>query len=366
LYPLIEKIIGEIIKTLELKKSCLLFFNKAQMGWYFEQMLFNNINNTNIFHGFYIDNIIQIKTIFKKEKINKLDKNLNTLFYFSFSNVKRYDGVIYIAETQSVIFIQASFFKTKNKLKEYNNKNLSEDIEKINNNFFKVNEISPKKYYLVFILEKSNYYGIIENLKTLEIFNSYNYCYYDLLNDEIIYENNKLKEIEYQPLNINKEEDKIGIIFFKDINFKQIKDNKIEYKPGYYYVEKEMNLYNFLNETCFEYEDFIDEIFKDKNIYSNYILTNFFNSYFSICHVDKTNNSHYKERIVIALNDSNLLVGRYNDLENSNIIKYKWQEWSKNILGHSKKILNENQEKNLFNVTGFFVFENKKILNKNF
>ena len=336
------------------------------MGWYFEQMLFNNINNTNIFHGFYIDNIIQIKTIFKKEKINKLDKNLNTLFYFSFSNVKRYDGVIYIAETQSVIFIQASIFKTKNKLKEYNNKNLSEDIEKINNNFFKVNEISPKKYYLVFILEKSNYYGIIKNLKTLEIFNSYNYCYYDLLNDEIIYENNKLKEIEYQPLNINKEEDKIGIIFFKDINFKQIKDNKIEYKPGYYYVEKEMNLYNFLNETCFEYEDFIDEIFKDKNIYSNYILTNFFNSYFSICHVDKTNNSHYKERIVIALNDSNLLVGRSNDLENSNIIKYKWQEWSKNILGHSKKILNENQEKNLFNVTGFFVFENKKILNKNF
>ena len=127
-----------------------------------------------------------------------------------------------------------------------------------------------------------------------------------------------------------------------------------------------MNLYNFLNEPCFEYEDFIDEIFKDKNIYSNYILTNFFNSYFSIFHVDKTNNSHLKERIVIALNDSNLLVGRSNDLKNSNIIKYKWQEWSKNILGHSKKILNENQEKNLFNVTGFFVFENKKILNKNF
>ena len=363
LYPLIEKIIEEIIKTLELKKSCLLFFNRAQMDWYYEQMLFNNINNTNIFLGLYIDNIIQIKTIFKKEKIDKLDKKLNTLFYFSFSNVKRYDGVIYIGETQSVIFIQASIFKTKNKLKEYNNKNLSEDIEKINNNFFKVNEISPKKYYLVFVLEKSNYYGNFEYIKTFEIFNYYNYCYYDLQNDEIIYENNILKEIEYQPLNINEEEDKIGIIFFKDKNFKQIKDDKIEYKPGYYYIEKEMNLYNFVNETCFEYEDFIDEIFKNKNIYSNYILTNFFNFYISICHVDKINNSHSKGRIVIALNESNLLFGISNDLENSNNIKYKWQEWSKNILGPSMKILNENQEKNLFNVIGFFVFENKKILN---
>ena len=124
-----------------------------------------------------------------------------------------------------------------------------------------------------------------------------------------------------------------------------------------------MNLYNFVNETCFEYEDFIDEIFKNKNIYSNYILTNFFNFYISICHVDKINNSHSKGRIVIALNESNLLFGISNDLENSNNIKYKWQEWSKNILGPSMKILNENQEKNLFNVTGFFVFENKKILN---
>ena len=362
LYPLIEIIIEEIIKTEELKKSCLLYFNIAHIGWHFEQMFFNKINNTNIFLNFYIDNIIQIKTIFKKEKIDNFDKRLNTLFHFSFSNVKRYDGVIYLAETESIIFIQASIYKT-NKLEEYDTKNLSDDINKINNNFFKVNEINPKKYFLVFVLENNNYYGNNYNIKTLEKFNSFNFCYYNILKDELIYENKNLKEIDYQPFNfIEEEEENNGIIFFKNKNFEKLKDENIEYKPGYYYVEKGMDLFSFVSETCFEYENFLEEISKNKNFYSNYKLKNFFKSYFSVCHVEKLNNTHSESRIVIALKDSDLLFGNSIKIKNGDI-KYQWQEWSNELLGSSKKMLNEKKEKELLEIPGFFVFEKKKKLN---
>ena len=325
-------------------------------------MFFNKINNTNIFLNFYIDNIIQIKTIFKKEKIDNFDKRLNTLFHFSFSNVKRYDGVIYLAETESIIFIQASIYKT-NKLEEYDTKNLSDDINKINNNFFKVNEINPKKYFLVFVLENNNYYGNNYNIKTLEKFNSFNFCYYNILKDELIYENKNLKEIDYQPFNfIEEEEENNGIIFFKNKNFEKLKDENIEYKPGYYYVEKGMDLFSFVSETCFEYENFLEEISKNKNFYSNYKLKNFFKSYFSVCHVEKLNNTHSESRIVIALKDSELLFGNSIKIKNGDI-KYQWQEWSNELLGSSKKMLNEKKEKELLEITGFFVFENKKKLN---
>ena len=124
-----------------------------------------------------------------------------------------------------------------------------------------------------------------------------------------------------------------------------------------------MDLFNFVSETCFEYENFLEEISKNKNFYSNYKLKNFFKSYLSVCHVEKLNNSHSESRIVIVLKDSNLLFGNSIKIKNSDDIKYQWQEWSNELLGSSKKMLNEKKEKELLEITGFFVFENKKKLN---
>ena len=117
LFPLVEIIIDEMIDSKELKDSSQGLLNEAQRGWYFKHLFFNSIKNKNVFLNFYIENIILIKTIFKKQKIENFDKKANTLFCFTISNAQRYDGLIYIAEEGYAIFLQASIQKKKKKIR---------------------------------------------------------------------------------------------------------------------------------------------------------------------------------------------------------------------------------------------------------
>ena len=216
LFPLVGIVIDEIIKSKELKKASLGRLNESQREWYFKHLLFDKIKNSNCLFKLYIENIIQIKSAFNKEKIKNFDNKANTLFYYSYSNIKRYNAVIYVAEGNYSILINASLYKTKKELEKYNKKNLGEDIAQIEK-FFKSNEITPEKYYLIFVLDYDNYCINKDNIDTL-LKLDYNYCFYNQNKDELIDNEKEFKKIEYDNYNYNydEQEDKSGIIFVKN------------------------------------------------------------------------------------------------------------------------------------------------------
>lgn len=357
LFPLLNEIINEIIQSYNLKHIPIGILNDAEKGWYFEHLLFDCIKNKNIFINIYIEKSIMIKTIFKKEKIKNFDNKINILFYFSYSNVKRYDAVIYNGEKEEAILIQASRHKHKKKLSEYTNKNLENDISKIENKFFKVNKIKPKKYYLIFVLDYDNYYSDSDKMEELSAYD-YNYIFFQTKDESFHYEQDKpLKEIIYKHYELNEinDEEIKGFIFTKNNYFKKINENDIEYKPGYYYVEKGMTLLNFLEETCDEYENLIDEI-SQKQI-SKYELKTFNRYYYTIMHIDELKNQS-KERIVLALNDDHMFIGKPIKTKNIFDVEYEWQEWAyKSFSNFTNKILNESERKKVEQYEGFFIFE---------
>ena len=321
LFPLINVVADEIVCSNELKKSYSGFLNEAQKGWYFEHLIFDKIKNDNIFQQIYVENSFLIKSIFKKEKVKNFDKHSNTLFYFTFSNVKRYDGIIYIAENETVILIQVSINKPKKKLDEYNDVNIADDIKKMKKNFFKQNNIAPKKYYIVFILDYNNYYGKPKKLENLKG-QYFNFCFYNIEKNTIKYEFDKLKEINY---NLPEEDDfyeeekteKIEYIIYKNKYFENIKDGNIKNIPGYYLVEKGMDLILFLEETCFEFNKLIEYLYKEKSFYSNFKL----NNYLEECNNINDLISNTEKRIIIAFNNRNILLGRSIKYENDGVKK---------------------------------------------
>lgn len=357
LFPLLEIIIDEIIQSYNLKHYPIGILNDSEKGWYFEHLLFDCIKNKNIFINIYIEKSVMIKTIFKKEKIKDFDNKINTLFYFSYSNVKRYDAVIYNAEKEEAFLIQASRHKHKKKLSEYTEENLEKDISKIENKFFKVNKIKPKKYYLIFVLDYDNYYSDPDKMNELSAYN-YNYIFFNTTDESFHYKQDKpLKEIicKHYELNEQQNEEIKGFIFIKDNYFKIINENEILYKPGYYYVEKGMTLLNFLEETCEEYENLIDEISK-KQI-SKYELKDFNSYYFSIMHIDELK-IQTNERAVLAINDDHMFIGKLLKIENRINAVYEWQEWTyKSFPNFTSKTLNELESKKIQYFDGFFIFD---------
>ena len=359
LFPLVGTVIDELIESKELKTSFLGFLNDSQKGWIFEHLLFDTIKKTNLFLNYYIENTILVKTIFKKEKINEFDKKANTLFYFSISNVKRYDAVIYIAETNSVILIQASIHKSEKKLEEYTEDNLNKDIREINR-FFKENDVEPSKYFLVFVLDYINYYGCKDNMDSLKKFD-YNYCFYYPKNEELVNENKSLKEINYNKNNLIDEEDNEGFIFFRTEHFKHIKESEIEYKPGYYYAEKGMNLLTFLKEICSEFVGLINYISKDKK-YKYYKLSKFVKNYYSIKYSEELFDKG-PDRIILALNRTDLILGISEGFnQNNKIIEYNWQKLSEEnftsfFLKDNENPIIINDDKNYINcLEEYFIF----------
>ena len=356
LFPLIGIIIDEIIDSKELKDSSKGLLNEAQRGWYFEHLFFNTIKNKNVFLNYYIENIILIKTIFKKQKIENFDKKANTLFCFTISNVQRYDGLIYIAEIGYAIFLQVSINKTKKKLEEYTDETLIDDIKKINKKFFKTNGIIPKKYYLIFIFDYDNYMGNANNYNMLKQFD-YNFRFYHPQKDELNSAKfSELKEIPFKSDNLieenEEEENNLGYFFVKNQHFELKKEEEIEYKPGYYYIEKGMNLLTFLEETCSEYNELINDI--DKIEYMKYQLINFNKEYY-MNQFDLNDNSNHI--IYIALNENDLIFGKSFRKKGENKNDCEWFKWSNEIFKHEIKKLDDKEVKHLYRIKGFFVFQ---------
>ena len=360
LFPLIEIIINEIIKSKELKDSIYGLYNEPQKEWYFKHSLFDRITNKNEFLNYYIENTIVIKTLFKKDKIHNFDKKGNTLFCFSLSNVKRYDGVVYIPDEEYALLIQASIYKPKEKLVKYTIENIKEDTKKMEKIFFKPNGISIKKYYLIFILDYEFYYDKIQNMNDILQF-SYNYCFYIPKKDEIDYKyikNFKLKEIgfdtSYQRVEEEKEDknENSGIFFIKDNYFKKIEEDSIEYKPGYYFAERGMDLITFMEEICSEYNKLINYLYKDIRYYFKYKLKYFSPIYYSI-----VNKETLVSRIVITLNDKDIFFGISIDIKNTFITNYKWKKYTYEIVFDVEQNIDKNEEKSIKQLTGFFVFE---------
>ena len=359
LFPLVGTVIDELIESKELKTSFFGLLNDSQRRWIFEHLLFDKIKKTNLFLDYYIENSILIKTIFKKEKLKNFDKKTNTLFYFSISNVKRYDAVIYIAENNSVILIQASIHKSEKKLAEYTEDNLNKDITKINR-FFKENDVNPNKYYLVFVLDYINYYGCKDNMDLLKKFH-YNYCFYEPKKEELVPKNLNLKEISNKQYNILDEEDDEGFIFIRSEHFKNIKESEIEYKPGYYYAEKGMNLLTFLKEICSEFVGLINYISKDKK-YKYYKLNKFVKNYDDVRFSEELFDKG-KDRIILALNRTDLILGISEGFNEKNKnIEYKWQKWSEEdftsflLKDEGKPIIINNDKIFINNLEEYFIF----------
>jgi len=232
------------------------------------------------------------------------------------------------------------------------------------------NSIKNKNVFLDFYIENTIVIKTIFKNKKIENFEekensinilkqfNYNYCFYNQKKDILETDKNfKLKEIRYEPddfIEENEEEkDNLGYFFVKKTHFEKITEGDIEYKPGYYYVEKGMDLLTFLEETCNEYDELINEIYKD-NKYKNYLLKKFNKEYYM-----NEFNLNNKDYIVIALNENDLLFGKSIESKEKNNIKYKWVKWSNEIFKHEAKKLNENEVKNLYRIQGFFIFEKK-------
>ena len=224
LYPLVEIAFKEFIRTLKFEHSYE-FGNDQEIGWQFEHRVLDKFISTNIFFNYYIDSVIEIPTVFKKyEKLKNFNEKENTLFIVKFSNVKRYDSVIYFANEEILVLLQISVHKTKKQLEQYIQINFEDDIAKIKKNFLDVNNIKPKKYFLLFILDKEKY-----------------------------------KKINYQ--NIFIEKDFQFILFDRNINdFEKtdIKNFKLTYQ---------INVSNIINDSTFEIKPINEIIFKKKDCF---------------------------------------------------------------------------------------------------
>ena len=353
LFPLIGTIIDEIIKSKEIKDSLNTVLNEVEKGWFFEHSLFDSLKNSNDFLGFYIEDTIEIQSIFKKEIIKDLDKNANTLFTFSISNVKRYVGVIYIPKENASILIQASIHMPVKKLAEYIEDNIEDDIKKMNKRFFKPNKISPEKYYLVFVLDYNNYYRSLAYKQEISQFN-YNYCFYEPDKALIHYNNlekESLKELKYNHSNISVEEEhNEGFLFTKNDGFNLITDNVFIDKPGFYYAEKGMKLLTFLEEIFSEYYEIIDKIMKNKK-YLGYRLITYRYKFWNI---DAKSESIPIKRIIICLCHEDLYLGEIFENKDDKI----YYTWKKYPYGGFEEIVTSSEEKNkIKNQNWYFIFE---------
>ena len=250
--PIVKRAIEELLEENELIEKIL--DNNIEFDWYFEKKVIYAMRFRNLLaNKYYIDNSYLIPTIFLPHKIENLDLKENSLFYFEYCNIRRYNCAIYLGSEKILLLAQISTKITKNKLDEYNSTNLRTDLEDVQR-FIKINKLEVNKYYLLFILLYSNYKNN-ENLKTIKD-SGFSYSLYDL-------EENKFKgEIEKDLFEIpNTIIQNIDIDtntnFFEFGKYNNSFDNNYKGKYHKYYVEKNFSLERFFDEI-------FNEIIKDE------------------------------------------------------------------------------------------------------
>ena len=273
--PIIKRALEELLEENELNQKGTDY--NSELGWYFEKRVIYAMKVTNLIpKNTYIDNSYLIPTIFLPHKVGDLDHKENSLFYFEYCNVRRYDCAIYLGLEKAFLLIQISINKPKNKLDQYNPPNFESDLEDMQK-FIKINNLKVKKYYLLFILLYSNYISEKE-LKAIKE-KGFPYIRYDIDEKKFIGEiekNDDFYEIN-NTINPNKNID----ISTKHFEFGKINGSfNYEYKGKYhkYYAEKGMSLERFFSEI---FGEDIKEEFKIITgfIFSNYFLSSFKNTY---------------------------------------------------------------------------------------
>ena len=271
--PLIKRAIEELLEENELNKQ--ITDNNCELGWYFAKRVIYSIRTKNLIpEKCYIDNSYLIPTIFLPHKVEGLDLKENSLFYFEYCNVRRYDSAIYLGTKQALILIQISIKKPEKKLDEYNLNNFQKDLEDIQR-FLKINKLKIKNYYLVFILEHS-YYKKKENIAKIDE-RGFSYILYDLEDNKF---QGKLSDNLFEITNTINSNLDINIIA-NSFEFGII-DGSFNYKYlgrfHKYYVEKNWSLERFFNEIFDEAEKY--EFKKISELeFSKFYLWNFDTTY---------------------------------------------------------------------------------------
>ena len=243
-YPLVKVAIEEIINNAELN-----YFNgttRSEKGWHFERKIIDHIKTAHIISDIYIDNYYEIKSIFLKEKITEpnFDKKDNSLFYFKYCNVRRYDCALYIGNKNELLLIQIALYRNKGQIEAYNENNFHKDINSMQK-FLKTNNLEVKKYFLLFIFNKDDYLltdyeAINSNGFKYSLYDSNNSCF--CKNEKNFYQINYLLQENNAIENDNEEE---YIKFGK-------KDGEFIFNYKYdifqYYVYKGMTLCEFIEQ----------------------------------------------------------------------------------------------------------------------
>ena len=118
-FPLVKIAVKELIDTNEIAH-----FNSTyeeEKCWNFERIVIDKIKTTHVFGDYYIDNYIEIPTIYRKYKIEDelFSNSENILFYFTYFNVRRYDCAIYLYELKELILIQISKNLVQKQIEKY-------------------------------------------------------------------------------------------------------------------------------------------------------------------------------------------------------------------------------------------------------
>lgn len=256
--PLIKRAINELLEENELRKKETDY--NCELGWYFEKRVIFKLRVSNLIpNKYYIDNSYLVSTIFLPYKVENLDHKENSLFYFEYCNVKRYDCAIYLGIEKAFILTQISINKPKNKLDEYNPINFQTDLEDLQK-FIKINKLKVQKFYLLFILFYSNY-KTEKNLKTIREKN-FSYILFDLQENKFIGQIEKGENLYEIPNTINSEKAiDINANFFEFGKIDGSFDYKYHGKYHKYYAEKYMSLERFFNEI---FDEYIKDEFKKK------------------------------------------------------------------------------------------------------
>ena len=252
-FPLVKTAIDELLYSHQINNYS--GWNAAEFGWYNERKVIDLIKTSHKFCNYYVDNSYEIPSIYFKYKINNefFDLTENSLFYFSYFNVRRYDCAIYFGSEKSLLLIQITTNRTKEQLKKYNKTNIDKDIDSMQK-FLLENNLIINKYYLLFILTLND----SNNSNVQKIFNEsgLKYCLYNIKENKLEEDTfPKYKISEYREPNIINTEEKF--IFFSLV------ENTFKYDTQKYglkcYAEKGMSLDDFL-------EQFLDDELQTKLI----------------------------------------------------------------------------------------------------